>query len=73
MYQVTTLKTVMSEFSYPVVQAYCTELTFSALAAMLFSSAERVKPGNKKVAKVLKVLTLELRNFLSWFGLEQIG
>lgn len=57
----------MNEFSYPAVQAYCAEYTFTTLAAMLFSSTERVKPENKKLAKVLQVLTLELRKFLSWF------
>lgn len=55
----------MNEFSYPAVQTSCTVHTFSTLAVMLFSSAERVKSGNKKVAKVLKVFKLELRNFLS--------
>lgn len=57
----------MNEFSYPAVQAYCAEHTFTTLAAMLFSSTERVKPENKKLAKVLQVLTLELLKFLSWF------
>lgn len=56
----------MNEFSYPAVQAYCAEHTFTILAAMLFSSTERVKPENKKLAKVLQVLMLELRKFLSW-------
>lgn len=67
----------MNEFSHPAVQAYCAEHTFTTLAAMLFSSTERVKPENKKLAKVLQVLMLELRKFLSWFffsfGLEHIG
>lgn len=67
----------MNEFSYPAVQTYCAEHTFTTLAAMLFSSTERVKPENKKLAKVLQVLMLELRKFLSWFffsfGLEHIG
>lgn len=57
----------MNEFSYPAVQTYCAEHTFTTLAAMLFSSTERVKPENKKLAKVLQVLMLELRKFLSWF------
>lgn len=61
----------MNEFSHPAVQAYCAEHTFTTLAAMLFSSTERVKPENKnknkKLAKVLQVLMLELRKFLSWF------
>lgn len=57
----------MNEFSYPAVQAYCAEHTFTNLAAMLFSSTERVKPENKKLAKVLQVLMLELHKFLSWF------
>lgn len=44
----------MNEFSHPAVQAYCAEHTFTTLAAMLFSSTERVKPENKKLAKVLR-------------------
>lgn len=57
----------MNEYSYPAVQTYCAEHTFTTLAAILFSSTERVKPENKKLAKVLQVLMLELRKFLSWF------
>lgn len=57
----------MNEFSYPAVQAYCAEHTFTTLAAMLFSPTERVKPENKKLVKVLQVLMLELRKFFSWF------